>query len=174
MTPKRTPDGGRAVAAWLHRRAENLAAAMLAAMFLAFILQILFRYLLNLPTGWTNELSSILWVWLVLFGAAFVLREREEIRFDILYALAGRRGRRAMVVLAAAGLVAMYGASLPAVVDYVAFMKVESTAYLKLRFDWVWAIYLVFAVAVVLRYLVLAWRAMRGASPWDFDPEAGA
>ena len=55
-------------------------------MFAAFILQIVFRYLLNLPIGWTNELSVILWIWLVLFGAAFVVREEEEIRFDLLYA----------------------------------------------------------------------------------------
>ena len=42
---------------------------MLAAMFFAFILQIVFRYLLNLPIGWTPELSVILWLWLVLFGS---------------------------------------------------------------------------------------------------------
>ena len=61
---------------------------MLAAMFAAFILQIVFRYLLNLPIGWTNEISVILWIWLVLWGAAFVVREEEEIRFDLIYASA--------------------------------------------------------------------------------------
>ena len=58
---------------------------MLAVMFAAFILQIVFRYLLNLPIGWTHELSVIMWLWLVLFGAAFVVSESEEIRFDIIY-----------------------------------------------------------------------------------------
>ena len=60
-------------------------------MFVAFILQIVFRYLLNLPIGWTHELSVILWIWLVLWGAAFVIREDEEIRFDLLYATASPR-----------------------------------------------------------------------------------
>ena len=32
---------------WLRRRAENVAAAMLAVMFTAFILQIIFRYFFN-------------------------------------------------------------------------------------------------------------------------------
>ena len=45
--------------------------------------------LLSLPIGWTHELSVILWVWLVLWGAAFVLTEREEIRFDIIYGAVG-------------------------------------------------------------------------------------
>ena len=52
---------------------------MLAVMFAAFLVQIVFRYPLNFPIGWTNELSVILWLWLVLFGAAFVVtRERGD------------------------------------------------------------------------------------------------
>src|SRR6478735_8204136 len=142
----------RPLGLWLARRAENVAAAMLAAMFAAFILQIVFRYALNLPIGWTHEVSVILWVWLVLWGAAFVVSEREEIRFDIIYGAVGPGPRRAMCIVSAVALV-----SLPAVVDYVAFMKVERTAYLKIRFDWLFSIYVVFVVATIARYLYLAW-----------------
>ncbi len=157
---------------WLYRRAENLLALMLAVMFAAFLLQIAFRYLLNLPVGWTSEVSAMLWIWLVLFGAAFVLREDEEIRFDLLYAAAGRRTRRAMFLLAAAGLVALYAISFPAVLDYVTFMKVESTAYLKIRFDWLYSIYAVFVVAVIARYLWLSWQALRGKVREELDPHS--
>ena len=80
--------------AWLHARAENLLAAMLAVMFAVFIIQIVFRYLLNLPIGWTHEISVIMWLWMVLFGTAFVVRDYEEIRFDILYATVSERTRR--------------------------------------------------------------------------------
>ena len=41
---------------WLQRRAENIAAGLLAAMFLAFIVQIVFRYVFNFPVGWASEL----------------------------------------------------------------------------------------------------------------------
>src|SRR4051812_42180087 len=71
--------------AWLRRRAENIAAGLLAAMFLAFIVQIVFRYLFNFPIGWSTELTLITWLYLVLFGSAFVLTEKEEIRFDLIY-----------------------------------------------------------------------------------------
>ena len=110
---------------WLYRRAENVLAAMLAAMFAAFLLQIVFRYVLNLPIGWTNEISVILWIWLVLWGAAFVVREEEEIRFDLFYASAPPRVRRIMFLIGAAALVALYAISFTAVLDYVTFMKVE-------------------------------------------------
>jgi TRAP-type C4-dicarboxylate transport system permease small subunit len=159
---------------WLYRRAENLLALMLAVMFAAFLLQIAFRYLLNLPIGWTSEISAMLWIWLVLFGAAFVLREDEEIRFDLFYAAARPRTRRAMLLGAAAGLVALYAVSLPAVADYVAFMKVERTAYLEVRFDWLYSIYLVFVVAVIARYLWLSWQALRGKAPEEPDPTRAA
>jgi len=119
------------IGAWLHARAENLLAAMLATMFIVFIVQIVFRYLLNFPIGWTHEISVIMWVWLVLFGTAFVVRDQEEIRFDLLYSTVRERTRRIMVVICAVAVVFFFAISLPAVIDYIAFMKVERTAYLK-------------------------------------------
>jgi C4-dicarboxylate transporter, DctQ subunit len=155
---------------WLAARAENVAAAMLAAMFAAFILQIAFRYLFGLPTGWTHELSVMLWLWLVLWGAAFVVSEREEIRFDLLYGAVSPGGRRVMCIITAIALIVLYLVSLPAVASYVGFMKVQKTAYLKVRFDYLFSIYLVFVIAAVARYLWLGWRAMRGVAPEEFDP----
>jgi C4-dicarboxylate transporter, DctQ subunit len=160
----------RATGHWLTRRAENVAAAMLIAMFLAFLLQIAFRYLLGLPIGWTHELSAILWIWLVLWGAAFVVTEREEIRFDIIYGAAGPGLRRIMGIVTAVALITLYLASLPAVVDYVTFMKVQSTSYLNIRFDLVFSIYIVFAVATIIRYVWIAWQALRRVAPEEIDP----
>lgn len=160
----------RVVAGWLHRRAENLAAAMLALMFGAFVVQIAFRYLLDWPLGWTSELTVVLWLWLVLWGSAFVVPEREAIRFDLLVAAVGRRTRIGMGIVAALALVLLYSAALPATWEYVTFMKVERTSYLKIRFDWLYSIYLVFAVAVIARYLRALYRLLRGAEPDEADP----
>lgn len=155
---------------WLYRRAENILASMLAVMFFAFLLQIFFRYVLNWPTGWTNELSAILWIWIVLFGAAFVLTEQEEMRFDLIYASVGPRLRGAMFLVSAASLLFLYGISFPAVLDYVTFMKVEKSAYLKIRFDWLFSIYVIFVVAIIVRYVWLSWQVLRGSAPDEFDP----
>lgn len=155
----------RIAGAWLRRRAENVAAAMLAVMFAAFIIQIVFRYFFNLPTGWTSELTVVLWLWLVLWGAAFVMREDEEIRFDLISGAAGRRVRIAMGIVTALALVVLYGASLKPSFDYVAFMKVEKSSYLKVRMDWLFSIYVVFLVAVIARYLWLLSRLLRGKDP---------
>jgi TRAP-type C4-dicarboxylate transport system permease small subunit len=147
---------------WLRRRAEDIAVAMLTVMFIAFVVQVAFRYLLNLPVGGASELTTIMWLWLVLWGASFVLREREEIRFDFLISMVGPRTRRLMTILACTALLFLYGYSLPAAWDFVTFMKIQETSYLDLRYDWVYSIYIIFAVATLARYGWLLWAALRG------------
>jgi TRAP-type C4-dicarboxylate transport system permease small subunit len=154
--------------AWLRRRAENIAAGLLAVMFLAFIVQIVFRYLFNFPGGWAAELTVAAWLWLVLFGSAFVLSEKEEIRFDLIYSAVRPRARIGMAVVGALAIVVLYGASLKASFDYVSFMKVEKASYLKIRMDWMYSIYVIFLVAIIARYVWLLSRLLRG-----HDPEAG-
>ncbi len=153
---------------WLQRRAENIAAALLAVMFAAFIIQIVFRYVFNFPVGWAAELTVATWLWLVLFGSAFVLGEKEEIRFDLIYSSVGPRRRIGMAIVSALALIVLYGASLKASFDYVSFMKVEKASYLRIRMDWMYSIYIVFLVAIIARYVWLLSRLLRG-----HDPQAG-
>jgi C4-dicarboxylate transporter DctQ subunit len=154
---------------WLRRRAENIAAALLATMFVAFLVQIVLRYVFSWPAGWAFELTILCWLWGVLWGAAFIVDEKDEIRFDVIYGAARPRVRRLFTIVTGMALLAIYGVSLPAVADYVAFMKVERSAYLKIPLNWLYSIYVIFAVAVLIRYAVLVWRAVRGQSA----PSAG-
>ena len=68
------------------------------------------------------------------------------------------------------------GISLPASYDYVAFMKVQDTTYTKIRFDHLYSIYVIFAVAIIARYAWLLWKAVRGkdeAAPDEPKPSSG-
>jgi TRAP-type C4-dicarboxylate transport system permease small subunit len=152
------------------RGAEHVLAGLLGVMFLAFMVQIVFRYFFNLPTGWTTELTVVTWLWMVLWGAAFVLKESEEIRIDLLTSLVGRRGRIAMAACAAVAIIVLYAISLPASWNFVSFMKVEKSSYLKIRMDWLFSIYILFLVAVIARYLWLLWDMFRGRAPDTPDP----
>jgi C4-dicarboxylate transporter DctQ subunit len=159
----------RRFAAWLHRRAENIIAALLGVMFAAFIIQIVFRYFFNFPTGWTTELTLITWLWLVLFGAGFVIKENEEIRIDLITGFASPRVRLVMAVLVAMAVVALYSISLPAAYSYVSFMKVEKSSYLKIPMNWLYSIFIAFSVAIIVRYCWLLWNAVRGKAPEAAD-----
>jgi C4-dicarboxylate transporter DctQ subunit len=154
---------------WIRRRCENLVAALLAIMFFAFIVQIVFRYFFNFPVGWSSELSVIAWLYIVLLGSALWLREGEEIRFDLLSGSLGPRGRRVVGFVAAVAIVVLFAMSLPATVKYVAFMKVESSSYLKIRLDLLYSVYVVFVVAVIVRYSWAAWTYLRGDPQEEVD-----
>jgi TRAP-type C4-dicarboxylate transport system permease small subunit len=150
---------------WLRRRANDVAVALMALMFISFLLQIGFRYLLNEPLGWTEEVTVLCWLWAVLWCAAFVLKDDEEIRFDIVYALMPPAAQRAFTAVSSIAIVVLFALSLPAAWNYVTFMKREHTAYLHMRFDFLYAIYLLFVLAVIVRHARLAWLAIQGRSP---------
>jgi C4-dicarboxylate transporter DctQ subunit len=91
-----------------------------------------------------------------------VLKDDEEIRFDLVYSAVGRRARRVMGALASIAVVVLYGVSFPATWSYVSFMKVERSSYLHVRLDWMYSIYILFLVAVIARYLWILRRLARG------------
>ena len=164
--PPRLLTAGR----WLRRRAEDVTVLLIGTMFVGFLLQIVFRYVLNAPLGWTEEVTVLCWVWVVLWGAAFVLSDTDEIRFDIIYGIVPVRVRRTFTVISSIALVVLLAWSLPATWNYVTFMKREHTAYLHMRFDFLYAIYLIFAVACIIKHIRLAWLACLGAVPVDAGP----
>ena len=159
-----------ALGRWLRKRAENVAVALLSTMFACFIIQIFFRYVLNNPVGWTEEVIVTTWLWSVLWGAAFILGEAEEVRFDILYSNITENARRICTVLTGGALVFIYGISLPASYKYVSFMKVERSAYLHVPINYLYSIYVIFAVACILRYAWLVWNAIRGGRSHFAEP----
>jgi TRAP-type C4-dicarboxylate transport system permease small subunit len=152
----------KATFAWLHRRAENLLVLMILAMFVAFILQIVFRYFLNLPVAWTEEVCVLAWLWGILWGSAFVTRDAEEIRFDMVYSHVSKKTRRVFRAVAGLVFIVVMGIALPATWGYVSFMKVESTAALRIPLSWVFSVYLIFVVAMIARHVHIVWCALRG------------
>lgn len=150
---------------WLGAGAETLLALILGALFVSFLIQIVFRYLLNLPLGWTVEFVSVAWLWGILFGYAFVVRDADVIRLDILYVMLPRWARRALDVITGGICAGIFLWTLPDVWGYIQFMAIEKTAYMKIPFDYVFAIYIPFALSVVLRCSISIWRGLSGSGP---------
>ena len=161
--------GSSVVIDWIRRRAENAVAGLLGLMFLAFIVQIVFRYFFNFPIGWSSELSVVAWLYMTLIGSAFWLKEHEEVRFDLISGRLGPRGRRTIGIAVALAAVVLFGMAMPATWKYVTFMKVESSSYLKIRLDLLYSIYLVFALAIIVRYVGAIVGLVRGETPEEGD-----
>lgn len=159
----------KSVGGWLRARANDVAVVLIALMFVCFILQIVFRYVVNHPLGWTEEVTVLCWVWVVLWGAAFILSDRDEIRFDVVSGLVSPSTRRVFTLISSIALVVLLAVSLPATWNYVAFMKREKSAYLGMRFDYLYSIYVIFAVVCIVKHVRLAWYALRGRESPEVD-----
>lgn len=156
---------------WLQLGANHVLVLMMATMFVSFILQIGFRYISNKPLAWTDEVCVLMWLWGILWGAAFVMSNRDDIRFDVLTSHVPRGVRRALTVVVSAAVVVILLLSLPASWSYVSFMKVEGSAALGIRMDFFFSIYIAFVVAMVVRHAWLGIDALRNRL---FDDEPAA
>jgi TRAP-type C4-dicarboxylate transport system permease small subunit len=139
---------------WLKRGADAVGAGLFAALFLTFIVQITARFGFNQPLPWTDELAVILYVWVILWAAAFMVPAKEHVVFDLVYNGVGKRTRRGMLLLGSVliGVLAAY--ALPGSWDYVRFMAREGTPVLGLPFIWVFIPFVLLLMALVVRSAV--------------------
>ncbi|WP_120632058.1 TRAP transporter small permease [Ruegeria sp. EL01] len=179
----------RTIIRWTSRLSEAIAAMMLAAIFFVFLLQIGSRYLPKIigslglsetlptlaavePLGWTLELIGILWVWVIFFTCAFVLREWDHVKFDILYLAAPRKLRAVFAMISAVAIVAgMLYAFLPTW-DYIDWIKLRKTTTVrnpftgaKIPLRTIFSIYGAFMIVVTARYAWLAVDVFRNGPP---------
>ena len=146
----------------LKNGAGAIGAGLFATLFIVFIVQIGARFGFNKPLPWTDELAVVLYVWVILWCAAFVVPEREHVVFDLVWNVAGRRTRQAMRIaghLLIGGLAAW---AIPGCWDYVHFMRREGTPVLGISFMWVFLPFVLLLGALVVRSVVAIVQSLRG------------
>ena len=104
---------------WLQKTSNFIIASMLAVLFFTFLFQIFSRYILRSPFGWTLELCLILWVWIVFFGCAFVVKEKDHVTFDILYYATSLKTRYVFSIISALAIIFILGWSFLPTLDYI-------------------------------------------------------
>lgn len=61
---------------------EYLLTFALGSMVVYIFMQILFRYVFNLPLAWTEELARFTFVWLIYLGASLAVKKQRHLRVD--------------------------------------------------------------------------------------------
>jgi TRAP-type C4-dicarboxylate transport system permease small subunit len=129
-------------------------------MFVAFLVQVFARYVLNNPIGWTQEFVLIAYIWIVFWCCAFLVRERDHITFDMAFEALPPGARRRLAIVLTAIIVIAFVVALPKTVDYIAFMKIERSPILRIRFDLLYSIFAVFMLAVIVDAVIRIKRLM--------------
>jgi TRAP-type C4-dicarboxylate transport system permease small subunit len=146
----------------LKKAANTVGGVIFFCLFLTFLVQITARFGFNRPLPWTDELAVILYLWVILWAAAFMVPEREQVVFDLLWNSVGTGTRRVMRIVGNLMVGGLAAVAIPASWDYVHFMARESSPVLGLSFQWVFLPFVLLLGALVVRSAVGVWQAVKG------------
>lgn len=146
----------------LQQAANLLGGGLFLTLFVVFIVQITARFGFNKPLPWTDEAAVILYVWVILWGAAAVVPEREHVVFDLLWNSVNYRSRQVMRIAGNLLIGGLSAAAIPASWDYVHFMAREGSPVLGVSFMWIFMPFVFLLIALVIRSAWAIWNAVRG------------
>ncbi len=146
----------------LQQAANLLGGGLFLTLFVVFIIQITARFGFNKPLPWTDEAAVILYVWVILWGAAAVVPEREHVVFDLLWNSVNTRSRQVMRIVGNLLIGGLSAAAIPASWDYVHFMAREGSPVLGISFMWIFMPFVLLLIGLVTRSAWAIWEAVRG------------
>ena len=139
------------IGAVIARLAEALTNLMFVAVFLAFLYKILMRYAAGDAVAWAEELTVVLFIWIVFLANGLVVDARRQIAFDLVYRNLSAGGQRWMALARSLLIGGIFVCALPAAVDYIMFLWRERTPVMGWRLDYVYSCFALFMLAVIVR-----------------------
>ena len=146
--------GASRALAGLRKVAEVISVALFAALFLTFVAQVFWRYVLNAPLVWTLEVAGILFVTLSLFTAATQMPFREHVSLDLVVDLFPPVVRRILRTISLTLFAVVMVLSLPDTVAVLKWMFRERTYAIDFNLGYLFVLLIVFVVAYVLRAVI--------------------
>ena len=166
----------KTVSKWFTRGTEFIAAMALAAIFITFLLRIVFRYVPFLePIGWSVVLISLLWVFVIFFGCSFIVREQDHVTFDVVYLAASQPVRKVLAAMTHMAVITAMIYSFPAIYETVfanRLMELKKIQTIrvpitggKIAIKWLFAPFVMLMVVVTLRYIWRIYTVIRFGPP---------
>ncbi len=151
----------------LKRGAELLAALLFAAMFGAFVIQVVSRYVFDDPVSWSLEICSITYVWIVFLVSATILTPREHITFDMLYAARSPRWKRGFAIFTSASILVIFTICLPTTIGYVMFSSRNHSLILHIPMDIIYSCFAIFMIGAIVGSAIRLKRLL--GKSWQSD-----
>ena len=81
--------------------------------------------------------------------------------------------QRVFTLISVVAIVLAFAVSLPANYGFVTYMKIERSVTLGFRLDYVFSVYIVFAIAIIARYTFYTIRVVLGEDPEEVMNQGG-
>ena len=126
-----------------------LPVATFTIMFLTFILQVFFRYVINHPLTWTQEVIVVTFVWTVLLGTCFTMRRHAHVKFTLIYdklnpqiaALFRMIGNLLIIITFVLLVIPSF--------KYTSFVAFQKTAVFRISYRWVFLPFVYFVISTI-------------------------
>jgi len=142
---------------------ETCGVIALAVMFLAIVVQVIFRYFFT-PLIWPFELSIFMYICLIYLGAALAARQDSHVAFDVLFNLLPTRLQRVI-----SACLRLFGAALlvslvPAAIQLMIQTHVIKSASLRIPWSFLVLVYLIGMLLMaghLIAWTLRDWKALR-------------
>lgn len=118
-------------------------------MFSIFIISIFFRYILNNPIIWSNEVTISAYIYAALLGAAYTRREHGHVTFSIIYDKRSLKGKIVFRLLANIITALVFSIAIYSFFDYVKFIQIKKSPFFKVPFSLIYAPFVV-GIALII------------------------
>ena len=143
---------------------EGFIALLLTAMTLVTFSQVVARYLFNSGAVWALELTTYLFAWLVIFGAAYCVKKGIHISIDAFVNLFSVRTRQYITLLSISFCLLYCGILFKGSWDYIAKLKMIGIETEDMPIE-EWKVKIILPIGFALiffRLLEVAWKVFKG------------
>lgn len=120
------------------------------ALFLAFLINVFFRYVMHNPQNWTFEFSIISFVVVGLLGACAAYRKEDHVVFDLLYSSLGPRGKNILRMMGYVLLIVLFLIALPGTIRYILKLR-ALTSIMRIPLKYVFATFPILLISTIIR-----------------------
>jgi TRAP-type C4-dicarboxylate transport system permease small subunit len=135
-------------------------------LFLVFLSNVFFRYVLRNPQNWTFEFSVNAFAIVGLLGTCAAYRKEDHVVFDLLYIRLSAKGQNILRMISFVIVIVCFSLALPGAIRYLVKLPAR-TSIMKIPFRYLFLPFPIMLLAMILRSayrLVLDIRAFRNKS----------
>ncbi len=149
----------------LSKSAEITTTILLGAMIFVLLLQIIFRYVLNSPLTWSEELARYLYVWVTFMGAGYCVYKHMHIEMTMFFDMLPPAVQKVLQVLVNLFSAACYAYIIPAGIRFAISQNRIPSVSLPIKMSLLWAAIPLGCSLLVISLLIETYYLIRGWYP---------
>lgn len=123
--------------------------ASFTIMFVVFIMQVFFRYVIHYPLVWSMEIIVLGFIWTVEFGACYTMRKKSHVKFTMIYDRLDAKPAAVFRMIGNSIITLTFLSLIPASWNQTLYESFEKTAALRIPYTVMFLpfVYFLFSIA---------------------------